>query len=114
MPCPNFRDWAPNSLSVFGDFLQDNSVLVYAVSKRLDLLLVAALMCGHSGHSSSTESIKDDIPRSGVVEQVPHDCFMRNFGVIAVSVVNGIILSLADICCKRFQVVVSVSFNLVT
>ena len=58
-----------------------------------------------TGHSRPTEPVKYNIPRLGVVEDVPHDGLVRNFGVVGVGVVNRIVLSFAHVGGEGFAAV---------
>ena len=72
------------------------------ISERLDFAGVFTQGRCHAGHPRSAESVKNDIPRLSVMEDVPHDGLVRNLGVIGVSVVDRIVLPFAYVRGKWF------------
>ena len=42
------------------------------------------------------------------MEDVPHDCLVRNFGVVAVCVIDRIVSSLRYVGCERVTIVIVV------
>ena len=75
------------------------------VAKRGEGAWIIAQLCGYTGHPRSTEPVKDDIARFGIVQNVPHDGLVRHLGVVGVSVVDWIIFSLTHIRSKGLETI---------
>ena len=65
----------------------------------------AAFSGRHARHSRTAESVEDHIPWLSVMEDVPHDGFMRDLGVVGVGVVDRVVLALAHIRSERLAAV---------
>ena len=57
-------------------------------------------------HTSSAEAIEHNVPRLGIMQNVPHNCLVRNFRVIAMSIVNRVFLPLTHVRSKRLAMIV--------
>src|SRR5690606_10954763 len=69
---------------------------------------VATHLRRYTGHTGSAETVKHNIPRLRVMEDVTHDGLMRYLGVIGVRVVNWVVFPLTHIGRKWLSVIVIV------
>ncbi len=103
---PQSGEGHPGGMAVGVCFLpQDGAVLLHAVAQGEYGIPIPAHLGSYTGHARATKAVKDHVPRIGVVEQVAHDGFVRNLGVVSVSFVNGVIFPLAHISGKRLPMV---------
>ena len=70
------------------------------------MIISPAHLRGNAGHAGSAKAIEDDIAGFGVVENVAHNGFVGNFGMVAVGVINGVVLTFGDICGEGFALVI--------
>ena len=84
---------------------QTTSFCIHPVAQFLHGFLVAAQLRCHTGHARAAKTVKDDIARVGVVQDVAHDGFVRHLGVVGMGVVDRVVLAFGNIRCKRFALV---------
>src|SRR5712691_2935838 len=86
-------------------FILDAVVCSDQVAKISDRPWVPAKQRCNTRHSASAEPIEHEITWFGIMQDVPHDRFMRDFSVVRMGVVNGVVLSFSHICSEWFAAI---------
>jgi len=85
--------------------LPNHPVFIHLVAQGFHGLFIAAQLSSHAGHARAAKAVEDDIAWVGVVQDVTHNGFMRDLGVVRMRVVDGVILALRDVGRKRLALI---------
>jgi len=72
-------------------------IAAHGIAQLAHRIRVAAELRGHPRHPGAAETVIDDIPRVGIVQDIAHDGLVGHLGVVRVGVVDGMVLALGDI-----------------
>ena len=99
------------AVSMGADMILSHHPLIFGPVKRINdadpqgrrlLTLIREDICCYGGHTCTAESVKHRVSGLSIMENISHNCRMRNLRMISMSHINRIILSLTYISCIGF------------
>ena len=89
----------------FAFLVENRAVVLHAIAEFLHFGAVATKLSRYTGHACAAKAVKHHIARLRVVQDILHDCPMRDFGMVRVGGVDGVGFTLAHVRHERFAVV---------